>query len=167
MLGGNASSEVRMGILGAHGDNNKETGILEELQMNNIRYNPLFRYTLWDDILYSAVKREPNITLLLNTSVNNVEMKDGKIAAVLGWNCNEYCTYRVSGKLFADCSGDGILRLSGAEFRHGREFPEEFGETFTQVGGDHRTMGNSILLQLRKTEEDHPFTAPELSLIHI
>lgn len=161
MLGGNASSEVRMGIMGAAGNNNKETGILEELQLNNIRYNPLFRYTLWDDILYSAVKREPNITLLLNTSVNNVEMKDGKIAAVLGWNINEYCTYRISGKLFADCSGDGILRLSGAEFRHGREFPEEFGETFTQVGGDHRTMGNSILLQLRKTEEEHPFTAPE------
>ncbi|MBQ4086555.1 MAG: FAD-dependent oxidoreductase, partial [Clostridia bacterium] len=30
MLGGNASSEVRMWVCGAHGDNNLETGILEE-----------------------------------------------------------------------------------------------------------------------------------------
>lgn len=34
VLGGNASSEMRMGIMGAHGDENKEAGILEELQLN-------------------------------------------------------------------------------------------------------------------------------------
>ena len=28
VLGGNASSEIRMWICGAHGDNNKETGIV-------------------------------------------------------------------------------------------------------------------------------------------
>ena len=109
MLGGNASSEMRMGIMGAAGDQNKEAGILEELQLKNFYYNPLRRYTLWDDVMYS---------------------------------------------------GDGILRLSGAKFRHGRELPSEFGEDFQQGGGDGRTMGNSILLQLRKTEEDHPFHAP-------
>ena len=56
MLGGNASSEIRMGILGAHGDENKEAGILEELQLRNFYYNPLMRYTLWDDVLLSAVR---------------------------------------------------------------------------------------------------------------
>ena len=160
MLGGNASSEMRMGIMGAAGDGNREAGILEELQLKNFYYNPLRRYTLWDDVMYAAVVEEPNITLLLNTSVDGVVMKDGRIAAVKAWNVNAYTRYEISGTLFADCTGDGILRLSGAKFRHGRELPSEFGEDFQQGGGDGRTMGNSILLQLRKTEEDHPFHAP-------
>lgn len=161
VLGGNASSEIRMGIMGAHGDDNKETGILEELQLENIYRNPLMRYTLWDDIWYSAVAREKNITLLLNSSVDRVRCDGFRITAVEAWNCNEYCRYTVSGKLFADCSGDGILRLSGAEFRSGREETAEFGEEFQEEGGDDCTMGNSILLQLRRCGEHRPFRAPE------
>ncbi len=162
VLGGNASSEMRMGIVGVHKDDMVETGILEELQLKNFYYNPLLRYTLWDDVIYSTVVSEPNITLLLNTSVEGVEMAaDGTIAAVKAWNSNAYTRYRLSGRIFADCTGDGILRLSGAKFRRGREFPEEFGESYMQNGGDDRTMGNSILLQLRKTDEDHPFKAPD------
>ena len=160
MLGGNASSEIRMGILGAHGDENKEAGILEELQLKNFHYNPLMRYTLWDDVLLSTVRAESNITLLLSTSVDGVEMNGGRIAAVKAWNGNAYTRYTVKGRFFADCTGDGILRLSGAKFRRGRELPSEFGETYLQQGGDSRTMGNSILLQLRKTAEHHPFVPP-------
>ncbi|MBR1836291.1 MAG: FAD-dependent oxidoreductase [Kiritimatiellae bacterium] len=166
VLGGNASSEMRMGIMGAHGDCNKEAGILEELQLRNFYLNPLLRYTLWDDVLLSTVRAEPNITLLLNTSVHDVEVSGGAggspaaITSLLAWNSNSQTRYRISGRLFADCSGDGILRLSGAEFRHGREAPSEFGETYLKQGGDRRTMGNSILLQLRRTSEHHPFRAP-------
>ena len=36
MLGGNASSEMRMGIMGAAGDEDKEAGILEGLQLKNL-----------------------------------------------------------------------------------------------------------------------------------
>ena len=162
MLGGNASSEMRMGIVGVRNDQDMETGILEELQLKNFYYNPLQRYTLWDDVIYSTVVSEPGITLLLNTSVEGVEMNhDGTIAAVKAWNSNAYTRYNIKGGLFADCTGDGILRLSGAKFRRGREFPEEFGENYLKEGGDSRTMGNSILLQLRKTEEYHSFKAPD------
>ena len=161
VLGGNASSEMRMGICGAHGDQNYEAGLLEEMQLENFYRNPLQRYTLWDDVIYSTVFREKNITLLLNTSVNDVEMDGGRIVAVKAWNSNAYTRYVIRGRLFADCTGDGILRLSGAKFRRGRELPGEFGEDYLVNGGDHRTMGNSILLQLRKTEVDHPFVAPE------
>ena len=41
MLGGNASSEIRMWICGAHGEGNRETGILEELTLENQYRNPL------------------------------------------------------------------------------------------------------------------------------
>ena len=162
VLGGNASSEIRMGIVGAKGDQNAEAGLLEEIQLRNFRFNPLMRYTLWDDAIYSTVIMEKNITLLLNTSVEDVVMDGEKIAALKAWNTNAYTNYLIKGKLFLDCTGDGILRLSGAKYRIGREFADEFGESFVgENGGDAKTMGNSILLQLRKTEEDHPFTAPE------
>ena len=160
VLGGNCSSEVRMGIMGAHGNENKEAGILEELQLRNFYYNPLMRYTIWDDVMMSTVRAEKNVFLLLNTSVNGVVMEDGRIAAVKAWNANAYTRWTVKGRWFADCSGDGILRLSGAKFRHGRELPSEFGETYLEAGGDSRTMGNSILLQLRKTNEHRPFLPP-------
>jgi len=161
MLGGNASSEMRMGIVGVLKDQYSEAGILEEMQLRNFYYNPLQRYTIWDDVILTTVVEEPRIKLLLNTSVEDVVMDGERIAAVKCWNGNAYTKYLVKGKLFADCTGDGILRLSGAKFRRGREFPGEFGETYLQTGGDAHTMGNSILLQLRKTDEDHPFIAPE------
>lgn len=161
VLGGNASSEMRMGIVGVLKDQYSEAGLLEEMQLRNFYFNPLQRYTVWDDVIYSTVVSEPRIKLLLNTSVEDVVMDGDRIAAVKCWNINAYTRYTVSGKLFADCTGDGILRLSGAKFRRGREFPDEFGESYMQQGGDSHTMGNSILLQLRKTDEDHPFIAPD------
>lgn len=161
VLGGNASSEMRMGIVGVKNDDAQETGLLEEMQLRNFRYNPLQRYTLWDDVLYSTVVSEKNIKLLLNTSVQDVVMDGDRIAAVGCWNSNSYTTYLIKGKLFADCTGDGILRLSGAQYRWGRELASEFNESYVTDGGDSKTMGNSILLQLRKTKEDHPFKAPD------
>ena len=35
VLGGNASSEIRMHICGSHGKDNRETGILEEIVLEN------------------------------------------------------------------------------------------------------------------------------------
>ena len=161
VLGGNASSEMRMGIVGAKTDDTQETGILEEMQLRNFYYNPLQRYTMWDDAIYSTVISEPNIKLLLNTSVNDVVMNGERIAAIKAWNINAYTDYTIGGTIFIDCTGDGILRLSGAKYRHGRENPAEFGENYLQQGNDAKTMGNSILLQLRKTDVDVPFKAPE------
>ena len=161
MLGGNASSEIRMGVTGAAGDNCKETGILEELQLENYHYNPLLRYTLWDDILMSAVLKENNITLLLNTSVCKVDANSNRILSIEAWNVNEYCHYKIFGQLFIDCSGDSILRLSGAKFRTGRESISEFSETDAQNAADHKTMGNSLLFQLRSCTEHRPFIPPE------
>ena len=161
VLGGNASSEMRMGIVGTKIDDTQETGILEEMQLRNFYYNPLQLYTMWDDAIYTTVVSEPNITLLLNTSVNDVVMNGERIAAVKAWNINAYTEYKINGTIFADCTGDGILRLSGAKYRHGRENPAEFNENCQAEGDDTKTMGNSILIQLRKTDVDVPFKAPE------
>lgn len=162
MLGGNSSSEIRISVKGAIGADNRETGILEEMELENLYRNPSQRYTLWDDVLLSTVLREKNIILLLNASVNDVRMEGSRIASVMAWNSHATTRYAVSGKIFADCTGDGILRLSGAKFRRGRESREEFGESYLPAGDDSGTMGNTLLLQLRQTPgEDRPFRPPE------
>lgn len=162
VLGGNASSEMRMGIVGVKEDQCQEAGILEEMQCRNFCYNPLQRYTIWDDVIYSTVIDEPNIRLLLNTSVEDVVMDGGSIAAVKCWNSNNYTKYTIAGRLFIDCTGDGILRLSGAKYRRGTEAKSDYGESYlSNEVANTNTMGNSILLQLRKTDIHHPFKAPE------
>ena len=164
MLGGNASSEMRMGIVGVKEDQWQEAGILEEMQCRNIFYNPLQRYPLWDDVMYSTVIEEPNIRLFLNTSVRGVVMNGENIASVKCWNSNNYTEYTIAGKLFIDCTGDGILRLSGAKYRRGTEARSEFSEEhLSNTVANNTTMGNSILLQLRRTNEHHPYKAPSWS----
>ena len=63
VLGGNASSEVRMWISGAgtRVRDLQETGILEELLLENMHRNPKRNYSIWDSILYEKVRFEPNI----------------------------------------------------------------------------------------------------------
>jgi thioredoxin reductase len=66
VLGGNASSEIRMWVCGAHGSGNRETGILEEIMLENLRRNPTKNIYIWQMVLNEFVEREKNITLLLN-----------------------------------------------------------------------------------------------------
>ena len=165
MLGGNASSEIRMWVCGAQGKNVRETGILEELALENLRRNPYKIYPIWDSVLWEAVKKEENITLLLNCSCMSAEMKsDTEILSVTGWQMTTQCFCRVKAKYFSDCSGDSILApLTGAHFRVGREVASEFGENVGTVEEDKKTMGNSCLIQAHKGNMPVVFTAPDFA----
>jgi len=157
MLGGNASSEVRMWVCGAHGDNNLETGILEEIMLENYYRNPDKNYSVWDGILFGLVRNEPNIDLLLNCTCTSCEMDGEAIKSVTGWQLTTQQIHVVHARLFADCSGDSVLApLCGAEYRWGREAKAEFGEALGQEAEDTKTMGMSCMIQAR--EEDRPST---------
>ena len=80
VLGGNASSEIRMWICGAQGENNRETGIIEEIELENLYRNPSKSYPVWDTVLYDFVRREKNITLLLNCTCIDAITEDGNFA---------------------------------------------------------------------------------------
>ena len=162
VLGGNASGEIRMWVCGASGSNVRETGILEELAMENLWRNPYKIYPIWDSVLWDAVKREENITLLLNCSCMDAEMDaENHIAAVTGWQMTTQAFCRVEAKLFADCSGDSILApLTGAHYRWGREAASEFGEDVSVTVEDRKTMGMSCLIQAHKGTEPVTFTPP-------
>ncbi len=161
VLGGNASSEIRMWIRGAHGENLQETGILEEIALENIYRNPSLNFSIWDSVLYEAVKSEPNIDLILNCSCCDLGMDGESIAWIKGWQTTTQKWHMVSAKYFADCSGDSILApLSGAERRWGREASDEFGEDIQPTVADQKTMGLSCLMQARETESPKTYIPP-------
>ncbi len=72
VLGGNASSEVRMWICGARGAQAKETGLLEEIMLRNLYRNRTLKYPLWDTVLYETARYQPGLTLLLNCACSQV-----------------------------------------------------------------------------------------------
>ena len=162
MLGGNASSEVRMWVCGAHGENNQETGLVEELMLENLYRNPSRNYSIWDGIMYEMAAYNDNITLLLNCSCNDCVMENGRIVSVKGWQMTTQTWQVVRAMLFADCSGDSVLApLTGARFRMGREAREEFGEDIAPEVADKKTMGMSCMLQAREETQPSTFIPPK------
>lgn len=161
VLGGNASSEIRMWVCGAHGENMRETGLIEEIQMENLYRNNYPSYAVWDSILYEKAAFQDNLTLLLNCSCNDAVVKDSRIRSVKGWQLTTETWHVVEADYFADCSGDSILApLSGAMFRYGREARAEFNESIAPETADDKTMGMSCLIQARETDKPQKFIPP-------
>ncbi len=162
VLGGNASGEVGVHILGA--DRNgfipyaRETGILEELLLENLHRNPQASLQYWDLVVYNVVRHTPNLTLLLNCSCLDAAMDGKHIASITGWQLSTQTWQTVEAKIFADCSGDAILAsLAGAETRMGREAAGEFGESFAPAAADDKTMGMSYIYYAREHEQEMPY----------
>jgi hypothetical protein len=160
VLGGNASSEVRMWICGAPGHDNKEAGLVEELQLTNLFLNPGQNYHLWDQTLYTKIIEEPLIDLYLNTSVIYTKSENDSIQSIQAWQLTSQTWFHFNAKLFIDCSGDSILRYCGAEFSKGKEAKSEFNESLGQDKANSNTMGNSILLQCKEVDEHVPYQKP-------
>ncbi len=168
MLGGNCSSEIRMWIRGAAGSKDinlnmckRETGLISELEQENIYTNPNLNYSVWDGVMWNMVKKEPNITLVLNCSCAAADMDGKRIKCVHGWQLTTYTWVTVYAKYFSDCSGDSILApLTGSRYRVGREGNDEYNETIGPAVGDRKTMGMSCLLQARETDHKVEFKAP-------
>jgi hypothetical protein len=164
-LGGNSSSEVKMHIVGAdiHGARPgwREGGLIEEFRLDDAVRNPQRSRELWDLLLYDKVVSEPNITLLLDTVCCAAEVKDGRIQRVLARCDKTEHLYRVTAKLYADCTGDSRLGVeAGADFRIGREAKSEFNEDLALKEADNATLGSSILFTARDYGRPMQFTPP-------
>ncbi|CCN80611.1 putative FAD/NAD(P)-binding domain protein [Vibrio nigripulchritudo SFn27] len=171
VLGGNASSEVRLWVLGAtsHGGNNnrwaREGGIINELLLENQFRNPGGNPVIFDSILQDWADREENLTLLVNTVVFHCESSDNQIRKVHGFNSQNSTMYHVTGSLFADSSGDGILvHLSGAAYRMGAEQAEEFDEPMAPGEDYGKLLGHSLYFYSKDVGHRVDYVAPELAL---
>lgn len=175
VLGGNASSEVRLWILGATshmGNNNRwarEGGVIDEILVENMHRNPEGNALVLDTILLEFVLMEPNITLLLNTAVHDLEKSDsGAIRSVRAFCSQNSTCYEISAPLFCDASGDGIVGfLAGAAFRIGAESREEFGELFAPPQPSSDLLGHTIYFHSKDTGRPVKFTAPAFALSDI
>ncbi|SIO51568.1 FAD-dependent oxidoreductase [Chitinophaga niabensis] len=175
VLGGNSSSEVRLWILGATshmGNNNRwarEGGIVDELLVENTWRNPEGNPVIFDTVLLDKVTREQNITLLLNTTVYEVDKKDANTISSVKAFCSQNQTeYVLSAPLFCDASGDGIVGfLSGAAFRMGAETTEEFGEKFAPTKEYGELLGHSLYFYSKDTGKPVNYVPPAFALTDI
>lgn len=152
VLGGNASSEIRMHICGAdcHGSraNARETGILEEILLENRKRNPQHSFSVFDTVLWEKTRFQENLELFLNAEMLDARTKDDSIVSVTVFQLTTEKEFEIYGNIFIDCTGDAFLAFkAGAEYRVGREGRNEFNEPHAPEYADRRTMGNTLMFK--------------------
>jgi len=176
VLGGNSSSEVGVTPHGAAAFHAyaRETGIISEALIEERASNHAEIYengwtnSVWDMVLYDIAQQTPNLTLHLNTDIRGVEMRDKQnIAVILAVVQNAEVDLRLEGKIFIDCTGDGIVAAAaGCQWRMGSEGRDEFNEPHAPLEASGDTMGNSIHFLARDTGAPAPFKAPDWAVKH-
>jgi hypothetical protein len=172
VLGGNCSSEVRLWVLGAtsHMANNnrwsREGGVVDEILVENTFRNPEGNPVLVDTVLLEKAAAEPNLTLLLDTAVVDLEKSDpDTIASARAFCAQSQTAYDLRAPLFCDASGDGVLGyLAGAAFRMGAEGRDEFGEGFAPDRAYGELLGHSIYFYTVDAGRPVRFVPPSYAL---
>lgn len=174
VLGGNASSEVRLWANGATshmGNNNRwsrEGGIMGEILEENLWRNKEGNPMMFDLLLLDLAQREKNLTLLLNTAIYAVKREGQRITEATGFNPVNETFYHIQAAQFCDATGDGVLgHLAGAEYRIGAEDAEELGEKMAPGDNFGHKLGHSIYFYTRKVSEPVKFVAPSFALQNI
>ena len=170
VLGGNASSEVRMHVVGADAAGRRgeelavearEGGIIEEIRLETAARNPQRSSSMLDLTLYNLCRSEPNLELLLNTEVVAATVDGHRIVAATANRQSTEDRFVIAAQVFVDCTGDGRLGVeAGARFRHGREATDEYGESLAQPTADRQTLGSTLLFTARRHDRPMPFVAP-------
>lgn len=165
VLGGNASSEIRIHISGADHSLTQpdyaESGLLYELMLENKARNDHFSYSIWDMILFEAAKKQENLTVFYNTVMYDCETENDTITAIYCIQETTEMRYKLTAPLFSDCTGHGTLGyFAGAEFRRGSESKAETGEKHAPEEANNERMGNSIHFRARDMGRPVKFTPP-------
>jgi hypothetical protein len=174
VFGGNSSSEIRVVPYGSAQSHAwaAETGIVNELLLDDRASNhqDLFTHgmtnSLYDMNLFEAVRREPNLTHFLNTSVRAVDAFEEapgqrRIRAVHGSQLASEEEFIFTAEQFIDATGDGTVGyLAGADWRQGRESRHEFGENLAPIHADEVTMGATITMRAQKIDRPVTYSPP-------
>lgn len=147
VLGGNNSSEVRVGLggrlnIGLYPSLGYLLNEFAPVTKGNARTPDVYE----DEKKLAAILAEKRITLFMGYRVSEaIVNEENKITAVVATDVINHSRIRISGRLFADCTGDANLAvLAGAETHMGRESRSEYGESSAPERADTMTMGASL-----------------------
>ncbi len=165
MLGGNASSEIRVNINGATRNGKipdvAETGIMMEMLLANKAVNPQNSFDVFGMVLWEMVSKEPNLTLYLNTHFTVATVQDGSIQCVEALQTTSETRFTFAANYFVDTTGDATLAYeSGADWTIGREAKATYGEAHAPAVADHHTMGSTVMFSTIDVGHSVPFTRP-------
>jgi hypothetical protein len=178
VLGGNSSNEIRVAVSGASvasGDgkckypDRRETGIIEELLLENRMKNAIPTWEIWSEVICDKANSEKNLDIFLNNLVTDVRMaSNNRIECAITTEISSGAKNEFRAKFFIDCSGDGHMAYkAGAEFRYGREAKSEFEESLAPDKSDSMTMGASLLFCARDTGHPVKFIPPEDAYVNL
>ncbi|WP_236973458.1 FAD-dependent oxidoreductase [Membranihabitans maritimus] len=161
VLGGNASSEIRVHTLGIYGHFER---ILRMLDTKHYPNGSPEAYAE-DRKRHKNVEKYENIHLYLNWRAYDANTDDDVIESVDARHTSTGERIRFEAPLFADCTGDGWIGFwAGAEFMYGRESVdkfdegwEEFGELWSPEEPDGVVMGSSVLWRTYKDDKSYKF----------
>lgn len=169
-FGGNASAELMIMITGASGMqefnyNARETGIVEELFLENQYKNPERNRFIWDGILLDKLMSQENLQLFPNTCIDEVDVtEEGVLRCVSGLQTTTEKRFVFRAPLFVDDTGDGVVGyLAGAEYRYGREASAEFGEKFAPETADEGVLPSTMVFFAHDTGRPVKYTPPHFA----
>ncbi|MBR2019408.1 MAG: FAD-dependent oxidoreductase [Clostridia bacterium] len=165
MLGGNASSEIRIHISGADQGMKQadyaEGGLLYELMLENKSANDYYCYSIWDMVLHNAAKQETNLDVYYDTVMYDTEVEDDTIKEIYCVQSTTEMRYCMRAPIFIDCTGNGTLGYyAGAEYTQGSEAASEYNEPHAPAVPNNDRMGNTILLKARNMGHPVKFVPP-------
>lgn len=161
VLGGNASSEIRVHTLGIYG---KFERILKQIDTEH--YPNGSPEAQKDQLRRDAnMRKYKNIDLHLNWRAYDAVAQDNSIQYIDARHTTTGERIRFKAPWFVDSTGDGWIGYwAGAEFSYGRESVHTYGEAWDEWGElwspeepDQFVMGSSVLWQTTKMEEEQTF----------
>ncbi len=161
VLGGNASSEVRVHTLGIYGHFER---ILRMLDTEHYPNGSLDSF-LDEEKRHRNVEQYDRISLFLETRAYRVDTLNGMVTAVDARRTRTGESIRFRAPYYADCTGDGWIGYwAGAEYMYGREAADRYGEQWEEYGElwspekpDNKVMGSSVLWRTHVADTLSPF----------
>lgn len=164
VLGGNASSEIRVHTLGIYG---KFERILKKLDTEHYPNGSPEAFSD-EEKRQRNMEGQANLHLFLNWRAFDTETKGNRITAVNARHTESGEEIRFTAPLFVDCTGDGWIGYwSGAAYFYGRESADtyqegwdQYGEIWSPESADQAVMGASVLW--RSCQNDSAYQFPEV-----
>lgn len=161
VLGGNASSEIRVHTLGIYGHFERI------LRMLDTEHYPNGSPEAYQDEIkrHKNVEKYENIHLFTNWRAYDANTNGNRIESVDARHTSEGKRIRFVAPRFVDSTGDGWIGFwAGADFMYGRESVDTYGEAYEEWGelwspeeADDFVMGSSVLWRTVKADASTDF----------